>query len=102
MKEVILAMIGAGTIPAILTSIVTIITNKQNAKKEDLEKSINQVQLDNCKNYLVQAIAKIEAGGKLSPVEIERYFENYDRYILLGGNSYIHSETERLKKEGKL
>lgn len=101
MKEVILAMIGAGTIPAILTSIVTIITNKQNAKKEDLEKSINQVQLDNCKNYLVQAIARADNKG-LTKVEQERYWENYDKYISLGGNSYIHSETERLKKEGKI
>ena len=101
MKEVILAMIGAGTIPAILTSIVTIITNKQNAKKEDLEKSINQVQLDNCKNYLVQQIGATER-RKLTHAEKERYWENYDIYIKLGGNSYIHAETDRLKKEGKL
>ena len=101
MIEVILAMIGAGTIPAIFSSIVSIIINKQNAKKEDLEKSINQVQLDNCKNYLVQAIAKADYIG-LTKVEQERYWENYDKYISLGGNSYIHSETERLKKEGKI
>ena len=101
MKEVILAMIGAGTIPAILTSIVTIITNKQNAKKEDLEKSINQVQLDNCKNYLVQLISASER-RKLSLAEKERFYENYDNYIKLGGNSYIHNEVERLKKEGKI
>lgn len=101
MKEVILAMIGAGTIPAILTSIVTIITNKQNAKKEDLEKSINKVQLDNCKNYLVQQISASDR-RELSQAEKERYWENYDNYIKLGGNSYIHSETERLKKEGKI
>lgn len=101
MKEVILAMIGAGTIPAILTSIVTIITNKQNAKKEDLEKSINQVQLDNCKNYLVQLISASER-RELSLAEKERFYENYDNYIKLGGNSYIHNEVERLKKEGKI
>ena len=101
MKEIILAIISAGTIPAIISSIVTIITNKKNAKKEDLEKSINQVQLDNCKNYLVQAIAKADSKG-LTKVEIERYWENYDKYIALGGNSYIHSETDRLKKEGKI
>lgn len=101
MKEVVLAMIGAGTIPAILTSIVTIITNKQNAKKEDLEKEINKVQLDNCKNYLVQLISASER-RELSLAEKERFYENYDNYIKLGGNSYIHSETERLKKEGKI
>lgn len=101
MKEVIIAIISAGTIPAIISSIVTILTNKTNAKKEDLEKEINKVQLENCKNYLVQLISASER-RELSLAEKERFYENYDNYIRLGGNSYIHSEVERLKKEGKI
>ena len=101
MKEVIIAIISAGTIPAIISSIVTIVTNKTNAKKEDLQKAIDKVQLDNCKNYLVQQIGATER-RELTNAEKERYWENYDIYIKLGGNSYIHSETERLKKEGKI
>jgi hypothetical protein len=101
MKEIIIAIVSAGTIPTIINSIVTLVSNKRLAKKEDLEKEINKVQLDNCKNYLVQQISASDR-RELSQAEKERYWENYDNYIKLGGNSYIHSETERLKKEGKI
>lgn len=100
-------------IPTLATLIISTITNKKVKKQDDIKKDIkqiqnnikeeiNQLQLDNCKNYLVQAIAKVESGQDLSPVEKERYFENYDTYVKLGGNSYIHSETERLKERGRL
>lgn len=89
-------------IPTLATLIISTITNKRVKKQDDLKEEIKQIQLDNCKNYLVQAIAKVESGQDLSPVEKERYFENYDTYVKLGGNSYIHSETERLKEGGRL
>jgi low affinity Fe/Cu permease len=100
MTEIIIAIIT--TIGVIVSSVVNLLINSKNVKKKDLDEKIDEVQMDNCKNYLVQAIAKVEAGGKLSPVEMERYYENYDTYTKLGGNSYIHSETEKLKKEGLL
>lgn len=97
-------------IPAVATLVVTTITNKRISKQEELRQElrteyiglIDNIQLDNCKNYLVQAIAKVQTGSELTAVERERYWENYDTYVKLGGNSYIHTETERLKKEGKL
>ena len=100
MTEIIIAIIT--TIGVIVSSVVNLLINSKNVKKKDLDEKIDEVQMDNCKNYLVQAIAKVEAGGKLSPVEMERYYENYDTYTKLGGNSYIHSETEKLEKEGLL
>ena len=100
MTEIIIAIIT--TIGVIVSSVVNLLINSKNVKKKDLDEKIDEDQMDNCKNYLVQAIAKVEAGGKLSPVEMERYYENYDTYTKLGGNSYIHSETEKLKKEGLL
>lgn len=89
-------------IPTLATLIISTITNKRVKKQDDIKEEIKQLKLDNCKNYLVQAIAKVESGQNLTPVEKERYFENYDTYVKLGGNSYIHSETERLKEEGRL
>ena len=92
------------TITGIFTlaiSIINLIANKKNVKKDDLIKQINKVELNNCKNYLVQQISATDR-RELSQAEKERYWENYDTYKSLGGNSYIHSETERLKKEGKL
>ena len=101
-------MIITAVITGIITLLVSVINliankiaNKQNAKKEDLQKCIDEVQIDNCKNFLVQIISAAER-RELSQAEKERFWEMYDKYIALGGNSYIHSETERLKKEGKL
>ena len=99
MVEIIVALITLAGVG--LTTFANVMVNKQNVKKTDLINAINKVQLDNCKNYLVQQISAADRRD-LSPAEKERYWENYDTYIKLGGNSYIHSETDRLKKEGKL
>ncbi len=99
MVEIIVALITLAGVG--LTTFANVMINKQNVKKTDLINAINKVQLDNCKNYLVQQISAADRRD-LSPAEKERYWENYDTYIKLGGNSYIHSETDRLKKEGKL
>ena len=73
-----------------------------NDKIDTLQSSISEVDMSNCKNYLVQIISILEAGGTVDKVALERFWENYDHYIELGGNSYIHTAVERLKKEGKL
>lgn len=99
MVEIIVAIITGFV--TLTISIINLITNKKNVKKSDLIEQINKVQLDNCKNYIVQQISAADRRD-LSAAEKERYWENYDSYISLGGNSYIHSETERLKKEGKI
>lgn len=99
MVEIIVALITG--LVTLIVCIINLIANKKNVKKSDLIEQINKVELNNCKNYLVQQISATDR-RELSQAEKERYWENYDTYIKLGGNSYIHSETERLKKEGKL
>lgn len=71
-------------------------------KIEAVQMSIDEVDMSNCKNYLVQIISILEAGGTVDKVALERFWENYDHYTKMGGNSYIHTAVERLKKEGKL
>lgn len=74
-----------------------------NQKIDDLSKSIKQVDIDNTKNYLQQALTAVENGQKLEGVARERFFENYDHYTNdLHMNSWVHAEKERLEKEGKL
>lgn len=97
-----IAVAGITFAGVVVTTVANVVINKQNVKKEDLVKEINKVQLDNCKNYLVHAIAKANKGEELSIIERERYWENYDTYTRLGGNSYVKSSTEMLKKEGKI
>lgn len=97
-----IAVAGITFAGVVVTTLANLIINKQNVKKTDLINEINKVQLDNCKNYLVHTIAKADEGKELSLVEKERYWENYDIYIRLGGNSYVKHETERLSEELKI
>lgn len=98
--EITIALITG--IVTLAVSIINLISNKKNAKKEDLINEINKVQKDNCKNFLVTCIAKVEDGESLSTTEKERFWENFDIYTSLKGNSYIHSATQTLQKQGKL
>ena len=62
-----------------------------NTKMDNLAIKVNQVDIDNTKNYLQQTISAIDHG------------ENYDHYTNdLNLNSWVHKEVERLEKEGKL
>lgn len=73
-----------------------------NKKIDEISKTVSDVDMANCKNYLVQALSDLESGSKLDKVALERFWENYDHYTALGGNSYIHTAVEKLKREGKL
>jgi hypothetical protein len=74
-----------------------------NSKIDDLSVQVAQVDIDNTKNYLQQAISSIDAGEKLDGAARERFYENYDHYTNdLNLNSWVHKEVERLEKEGKL
>lgn len=74
-----------------------------NDKVDRVAEQVRQVDIDNTKNYLQQAISAIDAGEKLDGAARERFYENYDHYTNeLNLNSWVHKEVERLEKEGKL
>lgn len=74
-----------------------------NDKVDHVAKQVRQVDIDNTKNYLQQAISAIDAGEKLDGAARERFYENYDHYTNdLKLNSWVHKEVSRLEKEGKL
>ena len=73
-----------------------------NKKLDNIDKKVVSNQLENDKTILVRFLADIKTGEKLTEIETERLHETYARYTDNGGNSYIHTEWERLKKEGKL
>lgn len=63
---------------------------------------IQSVDLENCKNYLVTFLSKVERGEPFDEIEYERFHEQYEHYQKIGGNSYIRAKVEKLKAEGKL
>lgn len=91
-----------GFLSKYLRKIIKEMLNPIEKKMDDVSSTVSQVDMDNCKNYLVQTISTLEAGRTVDKVALERFWENYDHYTKLGGNSYIHTAVEKLKKEGKL
>ena len=69
---------------------------------EEVDKKVDASELEDCKNFLVGFLSDIKLGQRVAEVERERFHETYERYKALGGNSYIRTEVERLKKAGKL
>lgn len=75
--------------------------DKIDKMSESLKKEIQKSDLNATKNYLVSTIADIKNNG-IDEVSKQRFFEQYEHYISLGGNSYIKHEVETMRKEGKL
>jgi hypothetical protein len=69
---------------------------------DDLKKNVERVDMESCKNYLVRCLGDFEHGNKLSDVEQERFWEEYEHYLKIGGNSYIKHRVEKLQSEKKL
>lgn len=63
---------------------------------------LDEIELSTAKNFLVRFLADVEQENPIDDVEKERFYETYQKYIRLGGNSYISHKVEKLEKEGKL
>ena len=78
-------------------------TNDKIDKVElELSQRIDDVSMQTNKNFLVRCMADLDNDKKLDPITKERFYEEYENYIKLGGNSYIEREVQRLQKEGKI
>ena len=69
---------------------------------EEINSKLKELELNSDKNFLVRFLCDVEQGNVIFEVEIERFYETYERYHSLGGNSYIDYQFDKLKKEGKL
>ena len=77
---------------------------KKQVKKtlQPIEDSIKELDVSQCKNYLVRFLADIEQGNEVDEVEVERAYEIYDRYTNeLKQNSYIHKRWQSLMENYK-
>lgn len=75
-------------------------TVKQEIK--DVSKKVDNVDMESCKNYLVTFLSGVERGNNVDEIERERFYEQYQHYTNIGGNSYIKRKIEQLKTAGKL
>jgi len=98
-----------GTLIVIVSSCEFFIFRIKNAtqkvfdtKLKPINKRLNDIELSSDKNFIVRFLADIEQGNQIDEVERERFYEIYQRYKELGGNSYVSHKVEKLQKEGKL
>lgn len=74
-----------------------------NDKVDTLNTRLNETELATCKNFLVSTLTRIERENKrLDSITEERFYENYERYKILGGNSYITHKVLDLQSKGLL
>ena len=94
------------TIVSSLTLIITTILAVEKFTKGKISEwfqkpvldKIDTLDINQCRNYLVDFIADVENGVKKNEVQIQRAYEYYDHYINdLKGNSYIHDRWISLK-----
>ena len=64
---------------------------------DGLEKRLDSVDTENCKNYLVTFLAEAARGEMKDETEMQRFWEEYEHYCKLGGNSYIKNKVKELK-----
>jgi len=65
--------------------------------QKDILKRLDAVDIENCKNFLVTFLAEVARGEMKDETELQRFWEEYEHYQKLGGNSYIRNKVEELK-----
>ena len=68
-------------------------------KMDGLSATLNVVDMESCKNYLVQFLSEVERGQLIDAIEKERFWEQYEHYQKIGGNSYIKRRVEELREK---
>ena len=72
------------------------------AKIDEIEKKVDRVDMESCKNYLVRFLSDVEHGNTIDEIERQRFWEQYEHYLKCGGNSYIQQKVLNLKDKKKL
>ena len=69
---------------------------------EALQRRLDNVDMESCKNFLVRCLTDFERGDQISETELERFWEQYGYYEKHGGNTYISKRVAKLEHEGRL
>lgn len=66
---------------------------------EPLNKKVDKIDENQCRNFLVDFLADVEKGVFKDEIQTKRAYEVYEHYTKdLHKNSYIHDKWERLIK----
>ncbi len=73
-----------------------------NDRFDGIDNRLDKVDMESCKNFLVRYLSDVEKDRRIDEIEKERFYEQYEHYQDIGGNSYIKQKVEKLQAEGKL
>lgn len=68
---------------------------------DGINQRLDRVDMEACKNFLVRVIPDIE-DGTIDETGKQRFYEQYEHYLEMGGNTYIKHKVEVLQKEEKI
>lgn len=96
MEKIILSL---GELITAISIIIVAVNKIFKAKLDPINRSIEKLDENQCKNFLITFLKAVEKGEEMDEVEIKRAHEVYDHYIDdLRKNSYIHDKWEKLMK----
>lgn len=98
-----------GTIGSVIIALKKILATQLkpiNEKIESFEKRVNEkidkLDVNQCRNYLVDFLTDMENGIEKDEVQIKRAYEIYDHYNSdLKCNSYVHDKWEKVMNRGE-
>ena len=104
MENVTLAQVS-GTMKFIIEFVGIVVSILVGSKKiinsqlEPINKKIDKIDENQCRNFLVDFLADVERGIEKDEVQIKRAYEVYEHYTRdLHKNSYIHDKWTKLMK----
>lgn len=96
MEKIILSL---GELITAISIIIVAVNKIFKTKLDPINRSIEKLDENQCKNFLVTFLKALEKGEKMDEAEVKRAYEVYDHYINdLHKNSYIHDKWEKLMK----
>lgn len=105
MENVTLAQVS-GTMKFIIEFVGIVVSILVGSKKiinsqlEPINKKIDKIDENQCRNFLVDFLADVEKGIEKDEVQIKRAYEVYEHYTRdLHKNSYIHDKWTKLMKQ---
>ena len=68
-------------------------------KIEEQDQKLNELDIDECKNYIILFISKVNNGERIEDIELQRFYSLYEHYLDKGENSFIKTKVEELKEK---
>ena len=78
------------------------IRDAMNEQMTELTRRLDQVDMESTKNFLVAYLSDVENGKMPGEIEKQRFYEEYQHYEKIGGNSYIKHKVDELKAKNWL